>query len=80
MLHPPHTRYDRLFVYYFDRLELPPVLDPDLIGTWVEDDNVIAGMEGDLLAALPPGGVRILHRGSREMWRLWLLLNRTEEQ
>jgi ribosomal protein L11 methyltransferase len=41
MLRPPHTRYDRLFVYYFDRLELPPVLDPDLIGTWVEDDNAI---------------------------------------
>lgn len=41
MLRPPYTRYDRLFVYYFDRLALPPVLDPDLIGTWVEDDNAI---------------------------------------
>lgn len=41
MLRPPHTRYDRLFVYYFDRLDLPPVHDPDLIGTWVEDDNAI---------------------------------------
>ena len=41
MLHPPHTRYERLFVYYFDRRELPSVQDPDLIGTWVEDDNAI---------------------------------------
>jgi ribosomal protein L11 methyltransferase len=41
MLRPPYTRYDRLFVYYFDRIALPPVLDPDLIGTWVEDDNAI---------------------------------------
>ncbi|MFZ5796807.1 MAG: 50S ribosomal protein L11 methyltransferase [Thermodesulfobacteriota bacterium] len=41
MLRSPHTKYDRLFVYYFDRLDLPPVDDPDLIGTWVEDDNAI---------------------------------------
>ena len=33
----------------------------------------IAGMEGDLLAALPPGEVRVLQRGQRDMWRLWLL-------
>ena len=33
-----------------------------------------------VIAALPPGGVRILHRGSREMWRLWLLRNRAGEQ
>ncbi|MHB8809942.1 MAG: hypothetical protein ACYC9M_07990 [Desulfobulbaceae bacterium] len=47
MLLPPHTRYDRLFVY--------------------------VGMEGDLLAALPPGEVRVLHRSTRDSWRLWLL-------
>ena len=58
MLRPPHTRYDRLFVYYFDRLDLPPVDDPDLIGTWVEDDNAILffhrakdGLVRDLCAA-----------------------------
>jgi hypothetical protein len=50
MLRPPYTRYDRLFVYYFDRL------------------------------ALPPGAVRILHRGSREMRRIWLLHNSAGEQ
>lgn len=41
MLRPPHTRYDRLHVYYFDRPSLPPVDDPDLIGTWIEDDNAL---------------------------------------
>lgn len=41
MLRPPYSRYERLFVYYFDRPELPRVDDPDLIGTWVEDDNAI---------------------------------------
>lgn len=41
MLHPPHTQYNRLFVYYFDRLNLPPLSDPDLIGTWIEDDCAI---------------------------------------
>lgn len=41
MLRPPHIRYDRLFVYYFDRAALPFFKDPDLIGTWVEDDNAI---------------------------------------
>jgi len=41
MLRSPHTRYNRLYVYYFDRLDFPPIDDPDLIGTWVEDDNAI---------------------------------------
>jgi len=41
MLRPPHTRYNRLFVYYFDRLVLLEIDDPDLIGTWVEDDSAI---------------------------------------
>ncbi|BCO08333.1 hypothetical protein GF1_07090 [Desulfolithobacter dissulfuricans] len=41
MLRPPHNRYNRLYVYYFDRKELPPIDDPDLIGTWIEDDNAL---------------------------------------
>ena len=41
MLRPPHTCYNRLYVYYFDRLILPQVKDPDYIGTWIEDDKVI---------------------------------------
>lgn len=41
MLRPPHTRYDQLFVYNFDRIDLGTVNDPDLIGTWIEDDTAI---------------------------------------
>lgn len=41
MLRPPYTRYDRLHVYYLDRRDLPQVKDPDLIGTWIEDDTAI---------------------------------------
>jgi len=41
MLRPPHTRYNRLYVYYLDRRELPAVHDTDYIGTWIEDDKAI---------------------------------------
>jgi len=41
MLRHPHTRYNRLHVYYFDRRDLPPISDTDYIGTWVEDDKAI---------------------------------------
>ena len=41
MLQPPYTTYKRLHVYYLDRRDLPPVDDPDLIGTWIEDDTAI---------------------------------------
>jgi len=41
MLRFPYTTYDRLHVYYLDRHDLPPVHDPDLIGTWIEDDTAI---------------------------------------
>ncbi len=41
MLHPPHTRYTTLHVYYLDRRDLPPVDDPDLIGIWIEDETAI---------------------------------------
>jgi len=41
MLRFPHTRYDHLYVYYLDRLQLPPIDHPDLIGIWVEDQHAI---------------------------------------
>jgi ribosomal protein L11 methyltransferase len=41
MLKPPYTRYNQLYVYNFDRTDLGPVDDPDLIGTWIEDDTAI---------------------------------------
>jgi ribosomal protein L11 methyltransferase len=41
MLHHPHTRYVRLYVYYLDRLQLPPIDHPDFIGLWVEDEHAI---------------------------------------
>lgn len=37
----------------------------------------IAGMEGEMLAALPPDRLRMLYRGQRDVWRLWLLRNRS---
>jgi len=41
MLSPPYTHYDQLHVYNFDRTELGTVDDPDLIGTWIEDETAI---------------------------------------
>ena len=41
MLRSPHTRYHRLHVYYLDRKDIEIAEDPDLIGTWIEDDNAI---------------------------------------
>jgi ribosomal protein L11 methyltransferase len=41
MLKPPYTHYTRIFTYHVDRHQLPEVVDPDLIGTWVEDDKTI---------------------------------------
>lgn len=42
MLRSPYTQYNRLFVYYFDRLDIPSLSDdPDHIGTWIEDDRAI---------------------------------------
>ncbi len=41
MLRPPYSRYDQLYVYNFDRIDLGVVDDPDLIGTWIEDDTAI---------------------------------------
>jgi len=41
MLKPPYTRYDQLYVYNFDTIDIGQVDDPDLIGTWIEDDTAI---------------------------------------
>lgn len=41
MLRPPYEQYDRLYVYHLDATKIPPVADPDLIGTWMEDDSPI---------------------------------------
>jgi ribosomal protein L11 methyltransferase len=41
MLRPPYTEYKHLYVYYLDKKTLPPVMDPDLIGIWIEDETAI---------------------------------------
>ncbi|XOF33126.1 MAG: 50S ribosomal protein L11 methyltransferase [Candidatus Electrothrix sp. YB6] len=41
MLRPPYTGYSRLYVYYLDQRDLPPMDDPDLLGIWIEDDTAI---------------------------------------
>ena len=41
MLRPPYKKYQRLYVYHLDKIDLPPISDPDLIGTWLEDGNPI---------------------------------------
>lgn len=41
MLRSPYTRYDRLFVYHLDTIDIPEINDPDWIGTWHEDGNGI---------------------------------------
>ncbi len=41
MLKPPYTHYDQLYVYNFDSIDLGIIDDPDLIGTWIEDDTAI---------------------------------------
>ena len=41
MLKPPYTRYDQLYVYNFDKIDIGRIDDPDLIGTWIEDDTAI---------------------------------------
>ena len=36
-----HTHYDQLYVYNFDKIDIGQIDDPDLIGTWIEDDTAI---------------------------------------
>lgn len=41
MLRPPYTTYSRLYTYHLDHPDLPPPHDPDLIGTWIEEETTI---------------------------------------
>lgn len=41
MLKSPYIKYIRLFIYYLDRMDIPKVDDPDLIGVWSEDNTAI---------------------------------------
>jgi len=41
MLRPPYTQYNRLYTYHLDLKDLPAIDDPDLIGTWIEDETAI---------------------------------------
>ena len=41
MLRPPYSRYERLYTYHLNLPTLPAIDDPDLIGTWIEDDSAI---------------------------------------
>ncbi len=41
MLSSPYTEYKRLHVYHLDQRDLPLITDPDLIGTWIEDETAI---------------------------------------
>lgn len=41
MLRPPYTRYRHLYVYHLDQASIPQLQDPDLIGTWIEDDTTV---------------------------------------
>ncbi len=41
MLKPPYTCYKQLYVYNFDRTDLGAIDDPDMIGTWIEDETAI---------------------------------------
>lgn len=41
MLHPPYKRYDHLYVYHLDKIDLPEPDSPELIGVWIEDDTTV---------------------------------------
>lgn len=41
MLKPPHSRYERIFVYHLDDPDLPVPDDPELIGTWREGKTTV---------------------------------------
>jgi len=41
MLRPPHTRYSRIYTYHIEGGGIPPIDDPDLIGSWEEDGKTI---------------------------------------
>jgi ribosomal protein L11 methyltransferase len=68
MLQAPYTRYDQLYVYNFDRTDLGPVDDTDLIGTWIEDDTAILFFhkeKTDLVEAIcQQSGAKILYEAN----------------
>jgi len=41
MLRSPYTAYSRIYTYHIDGTGIPAVEDPDLIGSWVEDNKTI---------------------------------------
>jgi len=72
----PDMKYDLVITNLYKRLLLQFFDNPDF---WQPSfymvSGFIPGMEPDLLAALPPHKVQMLHRADREQWRLWLLRN-----
>ena len=42
MLKPPYTEYSRIYTYHIDGTDLPEFDDPDLVGSWIEDNKTIA--------------------------------------
>jgi len=41
MLRPPYSRYSRIYTYHINGTGIPPLDDPDLIGSWDEDGKTI---------------------------------------
>ena len=41
MLRPPYTEYSRIYSYHIAGTGFPAIEDPDLIGSWVEDNKTI---------------------------------------
>lgn len=74
MLRHPHTGYSKIFVYYFDRMHLPPIDHPDLIGTWIEDGHTLYFFHTcqDLLTdnLARQTGAKIIYRASLD-YRDW---------
>ncbi len=74
MLRSPHTRYEKLHVYYLDRRDLPPVDDPDLIGIWIEDETAILFFHRDREALVgrlcEQSGAKVIYQACLE-YRDW---------
>lgn len=41
MLRPPHSRYQRIYVYHLDTVSVPDIQDPAYIGGWREGDTAV---------------------------------------
>ncbi|OQX20121.1 MAG: hypothetical protein BWK76_02425 [Desulfobulbaceae bacterium A2] len=72
----PDTACDLILVNLYKGLLETLFAEPRF---WLGRRYIVSGflpsMEADLLAALPPGRLRVLERRSRENWRLWVLEN-----